>query len=311
MTNFNSKVYIGIDIGKFSLDVFISGVNKYLKLENNNKGHNILLKNINKYQIEMICMEATGGYEKTILKILSEAKAPVARVNAKWVRDFAKAKGHLAKTDKIDAKVIAEYAEKMTPAPYQKVDEIRSQLRDLFMRRQQVVQMLVAEKNRLEKVTNKIIQSSIKKIIKHLEQEIEKLGKDISTKMAGDSCLTKQIQAITAIKGVGNVTATALVSLLPELGSLDRQQIGALAGLAPVNRDSGTFKGKRFIKGGRHAIRSAMYMGTLAATRTNPIIKKIYDRHLAAGKLKKVAITACMRKILIYVNTTIKDLTYA
>jgi len=310
MSKAKTKIYVGIDVGKAFLDLYLSGENKEKQFLNNQSGCQKLIQHLTPLagSIERICMESTGGYEKKILEQLCEADFPVCRVNAKWVRDFARAKGALAKTDKVDARILSEYANKMEPGIYQQLSSEKQHFKDLYLRRQQLIRMQTAEKNRLEKLSdNKTLRTSIKRIIRLLEQEIKMIEQQLDDWVNKNPELKNQITTMTQVKGVGKTTAMAVAALLPELGLLNREKIAALAGVAPMNRDSGKKRGKRFVQGGRGDIRNALYMSSMVASRFNPVIKPFYERLLDAGKPKKVALTACMRKLLIHLNCLMKN----
>ena len=309
MTINRNKIYVGIDVGKLQLDVFVSSINQHSTFENNSRGHKKLLNWLSTFDspIELICMEATGGYEKRILNLFASSSWNVSRANAKWVRSFAKASGYLMKTDKIDARVIANYAEKMNPPIYKKTHKHQEELSLLCMRRLQLIKIRSAEKNRFEKcVENKSIKRSISRLMTQLNKEIEKIDLQIDVLLDTHQDIKKPLNKMMAIKGVGKKTAIVLLALLPELGQLNREQIAALAGVAPMNRDSGKHCGKRFTQGGRIQVRNALYMATLVATRFNPKTREFYQRLVTRGKPKKVAITACMRKLLIGINNLMK-----
>ena len=308
MTNITQKIYVGIDVGKAYLDVFVSGANKHRQFQNQNLGHQKLVNWLTSFDLEKICLESTGGYERKILVRLYEAKLPVCRINAKRARDFAKASGYLAKTDKVDAQLLSKYADKMSPDLYEHLSANRQLLRDLYVRRQQLIQMLVSEKNRLEKnKDSRILMLSVKQMQKCIEKEIKKIDVQMSECVEKNKEFKEQLENITSVKGIGSVTGLALLALLPELGKLNREKIAALAGVAPMNRDSGRQKGKRYIQGGRGDVRNALYMAALVASRFNPKIRDFYKKLVASGKAKKVALTACMRKLLIYVNNIMKN----
>jgi len=311
MSKIQLRSYIGIDVGKEWIDVFVSGLNEENRYKNTPEEISCFIQWLLSQEIiiERICLESSGGYENRILTALCNAHLPVCQVNAKWVRNFAKAKGYLAKTDKVDARVLSEYADKMSPSLYQQLTEERKALKNLYLRRQQLVQMLAAEKNRLEKCDdNPFSSSSIKRIIKHFEKEVARIDALLDDWLNQHSNIKASLSTITSVQGIGKTTAIALLALLPELGRLNRRKISALAGLAPMNRDSGKQRGKRFIQGGRPTVRHALYMSALVASRFNPIIKDFYQRLLSAGKPKKVALTACMRKLIVYLNSLLNQL---
>lgn len=311
MSNSTLKSYVGIDVGKQFLDVFYSLGHEHRRFENNNSGHNSLLEWCLSQpgQIDAFCMEATGGYERHILNCLCDKQLPVCRVNAKWVRDFARCKGFLAKTDKVDARIISEYAEKMSPMRYEQSSKERERLKTLYLRKQQLVEMRTTEKNHLEKMSDvEEFRTSVERVIHQINEEIRTIDERISSWFDSHPKEQEQLRQIMQLKGVGKTVGTAALALLPELGYLNREKIAALAGVAPFNQDSGKQRGQRHTRGGRIDLRNALYMAALVASRFNPSIKIFYDRLVAAGKPKKVALTACMRKLLIQINHVMKEM---
>lgn len=307
MSTFKEKNYIGIDVSKALLDILILPDKLHFQVENTKQGIKKLLGTLKQRSGEtLIVMEATGGYEKLVATTLSKAKLDVAVINPRQIRDFAKALGRLAKTDKIDAHVIALFAEKCAPEPNVITDEKQQKLADLQARRRQIIDMIVMEKNRLDKA-NPSMKKEIKQVISFLEKKLERIEKQIQDAIKADPEFAKKDSLLKSIKGVGNAVSGAIIANLPELGKLNTKQIAALAGLAPFNRDSGTLRGKRTIWGGRSHVRSLLYMAVLVGIRHNKQIKQFYDRLCAQGKLKKVALTACMRKLLTIMNAMIKN----
>lgn len=306
MTIQNEKCHIGIDVSKMRLDVFVSLTNSRLQFENNLSGINQLIKIIKGFAVSMVVMESTGGYEKSASQALVKENILVSIVNPRQIRDFAKALGRLAKTDCIDAEIMALYSEKMNPKPNVICDENQQNLTDYNARRRQLIDMMTMEKNRLDKA-NKEMRKSILHVIKMLEKELAKINETLQKAIQCDPEYKRRDELLQTICGVGSVVAKGIIADLPELGSLSAKKISALAGLAPLNRDSGTLRGKRTIWGGRASVRCTLYMATLVATRHNTVIKTFYQRLCAAGKMKKVAITACMHKLLIIMNAMIKN----
>jgi len=306
MTIQNEKCYIGIDISKAMLDVFISSNNIYLQLENNTAGIRKLIKKLKLFPDCLVVMESTGGYEKPVAQALAKENISIAVINPRQIRDFAKALGKLAKTDRIDAKVIAIFAEKMQPKTNVPFDKNQEKLTEYNTRRRQLVDMITMEKNRLDKVS-KEIKKSIQSIIKLLEKELEKMNESIKKYIQSNDLYARKDELLQTIKGVGSIVSAGIIADLPELGNFNTKEISALAGLAPLNRDSGTLRGKRVIWGGRATVRRTLYMATLVAIRFNIKIKIFYDRLCAVGKPKKVAITACMHKLLVIMNAMIKS----
>jgi transposase len=305
----SQEIYIGIDVAKSSLDVAIHNQEQRFSFANHEKGVQQAVDRIKALSPSLVVLEATGGFELLLVAALSLAKLPVVVVNPRQVRDFARATGRLAKTDAIDARVLAHFAAAVKPALRQLQDEDLIILKDLVARRQQLIEMLTAEKNRLGTARNHTVRE-------HIEAHIEWLQKEVS---GSDTGLRHQIEAspiwrekdnlLQSVPGVGDTTSATMLANLPELGSLNRRQIAALVGVAPYNRDSGLLRGKRAVWGGRAKVRCALYMAVIAGLRWNPVIRAFYDRLCAAGKAKKVALTACMRKLLTILNAMMKNKT--
>lgn len=297
------ETYVGIDVSRDTLDVAIHGDDSFWQFENSKKGIDKLCKLMKKVKPEIIAFEATGGYEMPLYIALDQAGMPASPVNPRQVRDFAKATGKLAKTDVLDARIIARFTSAILPEP--RPVPKSQQIKEIIARRTQLVQMIVAEKNRLHKAQENIGER-IMAHIKWLEKELDSTDKELAKSISDSPEWQKKSDLLQSTPGVGPVLATTLLADLPELGELNRREIAALVGVAPLNRDSGTWSGKRIVWGGRSRSRSALYMGTLAATRHNPIIRQFYQRLLDAGKAKKVALVACMRKLLTILNSMVK-----
>ncbi len=305
MTNSVAKIYIGIDISKAKLDVCFDD-KKVEIFENSKNGCKQLSKKLNSFnQTAHVIMEASGGYEKRSHKILTESGVNVSIVNAKLVRHFAKSKGIQAKTDKIDAIVIRRFGIENNPKTTYLPSASRYKLSILSKRRDQLVKLRTQELQHLEKSDTQI-NKDIKKMLDYIDKQIEKIDAKIKDVLDDDDFKDKA-EIIQSFKGAGDNAVRILLSDLPELGTLDRKEISMLVGLAPVARDSGTFKGRRSIYGGRARVRRALYLCSLSATRYNPAIKEFYDRLIAKGKLPKVALIACAHKILIMLNAMIKN----
>lgn len=253
----------------------------------------------------MVVLEATGGIELPVVAALACDGIPTAVVNPRQVRDFAKALGKLAKTDRIDAQVIARFGQVTTPAAKPLPDERTQELIALVARRRQVVEMRTAELNRRRKALP-VVRRRIERMLAVLETELADLDKDLQDRLKASPLWREQEDLLQSVPGVGKVLTMTLLAGLPELGSLNRKQIAALVGVAPLNRDSGAFRGRRMVWGGRAALRATLYMAALVATRCNPVLRPFYQRLLAAGKPKKVALTACMHKLLIILNAMVK-----
>ena len=299
--------WVGIDVCKTKLDVYILSDKTYRVFENTEDGIAELIVWLQSYsEVGAVC-EATGGYEAEMARQLYASGMHVSVVNPRPVRDLARALSKLAKTDPIDAYVIAKYGEVTEPAPTVVASEVADELKQWVTRRQQVVEILSAEKNRRTLLPKGIARDDVNEHIEWLEEKIKKLDKKIDTlsESTAEWRATKQI--LRSPKGIGPVISASFLVLLPELGKLNRGQIAALAGLAPFNRDSGNFRGQRKIWGGRGSVRALLYMATLSALRSNPPIRLFYQHLLEKGKVKKVAIIACMRKLLICLNAMVKN----
>jgi len=305
MTFHYEKCHIGIDVSKEKLDVFVLSEKKYLQFDNTTFGIKKLIKKVQSCSNPFVVMESTGGYEKPVAQALAIATLPVAVVNPRQIRDFAKALGKLAKTDRIDAKVIALFAQKVDPEVTVMGDENQQKLSEYAARRRQLIDMITMEKNRLDKAS-KEMKKSIQHIINLLEKELDKINESFEQSIQQNEAYARKDALLQSIKGVGSVVSAGIIADLPELGHLNAKKISALAGLAPMNHDSGKLRGKRAIRGGRSSIRRTLYMATLVATRHNATIRAFYQRLCAAGKLKKVALTACMHKLLTIMNSMIK-----
>lgn len=300
-----TKQVIGIDVGKEKLDVGQSDTKRVRDWKNDEAGRAELGDWVVEQKASLVVVEASGGYETALVSELVGRGLAVALVNPTRVRAFARAEGILAKTDKIDARVIARFGATMKPQARARREEEQVALNEKITRRRQLVQMRTAEKNRLQTASPTMV-AHIGGHIAWLEAEIEALEKQISQAIKANPEWTETANRVESVPGIGFVTAATLVADLPELGQLNRQKIAALVGVAPFNQDSGKKRGKRRIFGGRTSVRSVLYMATLSAIRHNPVIKDFYQRLLDKGKLKKVALTACMRKLLVILNTMIK-----
>jgi len=301
-----SKTFIGVDVSKERLDCFCRPTGIEISFDNTPPGIAALVRWVEAQQPQLIVLEATGGLERPLVAALVVAQLPVVVVNPRQVRDFARATGQLAKTDQIDAAVIAHFGEAVNPEVRPLPDYLTQQMDALMTRRRQLVQMLAAERNHLVSAPVQV-QNYVKEHIVHLEELIKKLDQDIDQMITTSPiCKTKE-NLLRSVKGVGPVLSRTLLAELPELGRLSRQEISKLVGVAPLNNDSGKHKGKRTCWGGRASVRVPLYMATLSATRCNPVIKEFYKRLLSRGKLKKVAIVACMRKLLTILNAMIKS----
>lgn len=307
MTTSSGK-YIGIDVAKDKLDIGVLGETKASQEKNDEKGIARLVKEMKILEPEIIVVEATGGYQRAVELAMYKAGLPVAVVNPSRVRQYARACGLIAKTDKLDAFNLAEFGKQVRPRQYEAKSESGRYVSALLVRRRQVDEMLKAERNRLRTVHSDM-RGSLERIIETLKEEIQGLNKELDNFMEEHEDWSEQEQILCSAKGVGRVTAATLLAELPELGKLDRKKIAALVGLAPMNADSGKKRGYRKTQGGRMEVRNVLYMSTLTATRYNPLITMQYQEMLKRGKLKKVALTACMRKFLTILNAMMRDKT--
>jgi transposase len=295
--------YVGIDISKQWLDVATPDRDEVVRVENNPKGINGLVIELAQLQPERIAFEATGGYERALMVALREQHLPAVLVNPRQVRDFARATGHLAKTDRIDAQVLAQFASVLRPEPRPIKDEAESELTALVRRRNQLVAQLTMERNRKKLVTSTAVLASLERSISSLKQEVASLDRAINELIEASPVSKERDLLYRSAPGVGRGLSSTLLAELPELGRINRKQAGALVGVAPLNWDSGTFRGRRAIWGGRAQVRAALYMATLSAVRHNPVLRAFYQRLVARGKAKKLALVACMRKLLTILNT--------
>jgi transposase len=298
--------YVGIDVAKDKLDIAVLGEKPEKQLDNTAEGITELVQQMRALQPELIVVEATGGYQRCVVEALFQAGLAVAVVNPARVRQFARACGLLAKTDKLDALVLAEFGQRVGPRRYEAKSEAGKQLSALLVRRRQLDETLKAEQNRLRTLPQSL-KSSAERIIACLKDEKKLLDAQLQQFMAEQEDWQKQTEILGSAPGVGKVTTATLLAELPELGKLDRKKIAALVGVAPMNFDSGKKRGYRKTKGGRGDVRSVLYMSTLVATRYNPVIQTQYQQLLKRGKLKKVALMACMRKFLTILNAMMRD----
>lgn len=300
------KNYVGIDVSKKHLDVCVHATKEHFRTTNDDSGFREIKKRLSPYSPCLLIAEATGGFEADLVRTLQKKHFSCAVVNPRQVRDFAKALGRLAKTDKIDASVLAHFGEVVKPSPKAMVKAEEQTLSDTQQRRRQLVDMITMEKNRCDKASGHV-RKQIKKTIDFLEKQLKEVDKNLADQVSENEAWQTKMELLKSIKGVGQVIALTLVSDLPELGQVSRQEIAALVGVAPFNRDSGSRQGRKEIGGGRANVRTALYMGTLVAVRYNPPLKSFYEKLCKAGKKKKVALIACLRKLLVIMNTMIKN----
>ena len=304
----SNAVFVGIDVSQDHLDVALAPSGEAWQVGNDEPGIGRLLARLTELRPELIVLEATGRLELPAAAALGAAGLPVVVVNPRQSRDFARATGQLAKTDTLDARGLALFAERIRPAVRPLPDAAAQALADLVARRRQIVEMLVAEKNRLTRASKRVARD-IRRHIAFLENQLAELNNQLQEAIAASPLWLEKQELLMSTPGVGPTVAATLLANLPELGRLDRRQIAALVGVAPLNRDSGKYRGQRTIWGGRAQVRAPLYMAVLVAMRWNPIIKTFYRRLLAAGKKKKVALTACMRKLLTILNAMLKNKT--
>jgi transposase len=304
----SSEIFVGIDVSKAQLDIAIRPSGETQSIANDKVGIKALVKRLAKLQPTLIVLEATGGYERLAMRALVSAELPAVVVNPRQVRDFAKATGQLAKTDNIDAGVLAHFAQAVRPQLRPLPDAIILELRGLTARRRYFIETIGAEINRLE-MASKTVRKSINDHLRSLERALERINQDLDRAIAHNPIWKDSEDRMRSVPGIGPVSSRTLLAELPELGTLDRKQIASLVGIAPFNRDSGSLKGRRSIWGGRAPVRCALYMATLVATTRNPVIRDFYNRLRAKGKLFKVALVACMRKLITILNSMIKHKT--
>lgn len=299
------KVYVGIDVAKAHLDV--AWEQARWRVSNDARGHRELVERLVKMNssIQAIC-EASGGYERALLLALERGGIDFSLVQASRVRQYARACGLLAKTDAIDARLLARFGQAIAPPPRKTLPPAQEQLRELEAHRRHLVRLLVAQQNRRPQLSNKTLLGLDHRLTSQLRKQIAQIEALLAASIEQDQALSRKARKLTSIVGVGPRTATLLLAQMPELGQLNRRQAAALAGLAPFNRDSGSLHGKRAIFGGRRAVRCGLYMAALVAARRNPILAPFYQRLRQAGKPPKLALTATMRKLLIVLNSTLK-----
>jgi transposase len=309
-----TRVYAGVDVSKERLDVCLrwsepeSHEEDVFFVTHDEAGIDTLISRLLEEHPELVILEATGGFERAVVAALATEGLPVAVVNPRQVREFARATGRLAKTDRIDASILARFAEAIRPAPKPLPEEEIRALQGILARRRQLVGMLTAENNRLP-TASKPVAKRIAAHIRWLEKELSRTDRDLEEAIKSSPTLGENEALLRSVPGVGPVLARTLLAQVPELGTLTHKRVAALVGVAPLNRDSGTLRGRRSIWGGRAEVRAALYMGALVAARRNPVVREFYERLLAAGKPKKVALVACMRKLLSIVNAVLKHRT--
>jgi transposase len=299
------QCFVGIDVAKAQLDIALRPTGERWAVTNDETGIAALVARLQAAQPTLIVLEATGGYHRAVVAALAAAALPLVVMNPRQVRDFAKATGQLAKTDVLDARAVAHFAEAVRPAPRPLPDAQTEELRALLARRRQLIAMRTAEQNRLENAPRRL-RADIEAHIAWLNQRVATLDDDLDTTLRASPVWRERETLYRSVPGMGPVCARTLMLDLPELGTLSRQRLAALVGVAPFNRDSGTLRGTRTTWGGRAHVRATLYMSTLVAVRYNPVLKRFYERLCTAGKAKKVALMACMRQLLTILNAMVK-----
>jgi transposase len=302
-----SKICVGMDVSKDKLDVAVGSDGDLWQVSNDEAGHQELAERLAKVKPNLVIMEASGGYESIVAGHLWALGYRAAVVNPRQVRDFARGMGQYAKTDQIDARILAKFGETVAVEVRPPLDEEAKELQGMVQRRRQLIEMLVMEKNRRSLVTGARARKSLEKHILWLEEAIKRQSTDIDQAVRESPVWREQEDLLRTFKGIGPVNARTLIAELPELGRLTRRQIAALVGVAPFNRDSGRFKGQRTIAGGRTSVRNVLYMAAITAARSNPLIRSMYQRLIGQGKKKKVALVACIRKILTILTAMVRD----
>jgi transposase len=303
----SQSIFVGIDVSKDRLDVHLRPSGEAFAVARNGEGLDQLAARLVLVAPALIVLEATGGFERTVAAALAGAGLPLAVVNPRQIRSFARAIGRLAKTDRLDAEAIALFAERIRPEPRRLPDGDAQVLAELVTRRRQVVDMIGMESNRRHQARAKPVRRTIAATLKILEAQLADLDRDIGKAIQDSPVWRATEDLLTSVPGVGDVTARTLIALLPELGRLDRRRLSALVGVAPFNRDSGKMRGHRAIAGGRTAVRNVLYMATLSAIRWNPVLRDHYQQLVARGKAKKVALIACMPRLIGILNAILRD----
>jgi transposase len=301
------QVFVGIDVAKDRLDIHVRPSGETFTVARDGEGLAALVDRLKQLAPALVVLEATGGFEVTVAAAVGSAGLPLAVVNPRQIRDFARATGKLAKTDALDAAAIAHFAQAVHPEPRPLPDAQAQELGELVARRRQVIEMMVAERNRTRHLQSKRVRKRIDRHLAALQKELTEIENDLDESIRGTPVWREAEDLLKSVPGIGDATARTLLAELPELGTLGRKQIAALVGVAPLNRDSGTWRGQRTVWGGRAPVRATLYMAALAATRWNPAIAAFY-RHLRdLGKPPKLALTACMRKLLVILNAILRD----
>jgi transposase len=301
------ETFVGVDVAKDKLDVHVRPTDAAFVVTRDHKGLAELVEKLRDLAPSLVLLEATGGFERTVAAALAGAQLPLVVVNPRQIRDFARASGRLAKTDAIDAAVIARFAEAMKPEPRPMPSAEAQVLDEMVGRRRQILEMIVAENARKRMTASKRIGREIERHLAYLQKLLDELDRDLDGAIRSSPAWREKEDLITSVPGVAKRTARTLIAELPELGRLSRRQIASLVGVAPINRDSGKMRGKRTIKGGRAQVRSALYMAALSAARCNPTLKPVYQRLRLAGKPAKLALVAIARRLLVILNAIVRD----
>ncbi len=305
----SSSVFVGIDVSKDRLDVHLRPTGKAFCVSRDGKGLDDLISRLVDLPVALVVLEATGGFEATVAAALAGVGLPLCVVNPRQIRDFARAMGRLAKTDALDAEAIALFAERIRPEARPLLDPERARLAEFVSRRRQVIEMIGMETNRSRRATDKRLAKRLDRHVAFLEKELVEIDRDIGEAIKSSAVWCKTEALLKSVPGIGDVTARTLLAEMPELGTVDRHQIAALVGVAPVNRDSGLMRGHRAIAGGRTSVRNVLYMAALTAIRRNPVFRTFYNRLITRGRPKKVALVAVLRKLLTILNAIVRDLT--
>jgi transposase len=303
------QIFVGIDVAKDRLDVHVRPSGTIFGISRDGEGIADLVDRLRALAPALIVMEATGGFEAVVASALAGAQLPLSVVNPRQIRDFARAAGRLAKTDTLDAEIIALYAERMRPEVRPLPDADARHLSELVARRRQIIEMMTMERNRRRALTSKRLVKSVDRLLIALQKELTDIETDLNDTIRGTPVWRETEELLTSVPGVGDKLARTLIADLPELGQLSRRQVAALVGVAPINRDSGTMRGRRTTWAGRAKVRATLYMAALVASRYNKVLKSFYQRLLQAGKPKKLALTAVMRKLLTILNAMVRDKT--
>jgi transposase len=304
-----APAFVGIDVAKDRLDVHLRPSGEAFAVGRDAAGLSVLVERLAALAPALVVLEATGGFEVTVAAALGAAQLSLAVVNPRQIRDFSRATGRLAKTDRLDAEAIARFAEAIRPAPRSLPDAAARALGELVARRRQIVEMIGSESQRRRQLGDPRLIRRLDAHLIWLQRELSEIETDLDDAVRGSAVWRATEDLLASVPGIGKTSARTLIAELPELGSLDRRKIAALVGVAPINRDSGTLRGRRMVLGGRASVRKALYMPTLTAIRRNPVIRALYARLIARGKPAKVAITAAMRKLLVILNAILKSQT--